>query len=232
MGLRKLTVFWAGLIGFALMHAPQAVADSIPQTQFIAAQSVPFTQMLTFNRYDPSLGALNSIIITGTATILAEVDIFNFHPTPGAFFNAQASVPVSITSDYGLSTSYTGIAGPVSGTAAPGETSFPGISSTNNFPSVTVALVDYGNWIMGPTTATVNLDFSSPGASVSGLTAPGVTVGGSGSAGGSVTVTYNYTPVSGPPVPLPTAASAGACLFGLLGVARIRRHLSARKIAA
>ena len=232
MMLRKNLIFslLAGVVGLVLSLAAPVAADTIFQSQTYATQSVPFTQNIIYSRFNPALGTLLSIQVGGSTNVTAEVDIFNNTASIQTFTNAQATVPIDISTNYGLLTSVTATAGPFAGSINPGLNAFAGITSSTPFPTFNIAPADFSNFIQGPANTTVNLSATSSGGSFTGNSSAlgSVFFGGSATAGGTLTLTYVYALVNAPPAPLPTVLPAGLGLLGLMGLAKVRKHRAGR----
>ena len=99
--------------------------------------AVPFTDNFNLpgaydpgSGYVPADGTLVQVILSLSTSATAEVDIYNATVVSQPFTNATASVPVTLTGPSSLSVSDTTMAGPISGTAPVGVSSYPGILGT------------------------------------------------------------------------------------------------------
>ena len=176
--------------------------------------TTPFTDPFSLSKFDPALGTLTGILIDFSATEYATVSVFNFTGINQAFTNGTASVPLVLTSPSGP-VSVTAVAGPLAGTVAPGTVaSFPGATGTVIAPTLNVAAAMFGLYT-GTGGTTLSFNVSGSNGTYSGSAAPGVFFGGSASAGGVTTITYNYTTaLTSTPEPA-TMSLFGSALFGL-----------------
>jgi hypothetical protein len=130
--------------------AAGARAGSVVQTFDSSTDTVPFTITFTFNPFDPSLGTLDSIAFGGSATVDADIVIFNATGVPQPFSDASVSIPVSVTSSAGLQESLDATAYLSSGTAAPGLNEFAGSPVTQAFAPITVPPDLFASYTNGP----------------------------------------------------------------------------------
>ncbi len=211
------------LLGAGLVMGKTASADTITQPFTIPNQTVPFSNPFTFNLFDTTLGTLNSVTIFLGTSATAEVDIHNGNATPRAFTNAKATIPITATGPASITVTNSLIAGPFSGTAAPGDSAFPGVTGSTS-ASVSVPVSNFGSYEGSGGGASTITAASSDGV-YSGSGGTGVFFGGSASASGNVIITYNYTPTSTSSTPEPGTWGllvAGAST-GLVLVRRRRR---------
>jgi hypothetical protein len=208
----------AAVAAVLAVTSTSAFAGVISYSTTIATSAVSFSQSLSLQKFDTSLGTLTGVTLGLTNNATANVDVANFTAFSQAFINATAAIPVTLTGPDGSFVSATATAGPFNNTAAPGLNAFSGLTATNsNTFSVLPA-----NWSSyeGLGFATAAFIASATTGVFSGSSVPGVFFGGSANAGGTATVTYTYT-TSEVPEPA-TMAILGAGLLGL-GTARRRR---------
>ncbi len=218
--LRKLVpvMMLAGAAGVAS-------ADVLSYSHTIPTSTVPFTDNFTLPKFDPATGTLSGITITTSTSIAVVISIYNYTGAPQTFTNARATVPVTVTAPSGSST-VTGTATVASGSLAPSP-------PPNEFPRppvpasavLTVAAANFGLYT-GTGGATASFRANSPGGTYSGTsTVFGVFFGGTSTVGGTVTITYTYTPIS-PPTQIPEPVSLLLFGTGLAGLGLTRRHSS------
>jgi hypothetical protein len=213
--------------GIALLALSATVkAQVITQTFSVPTTATAFSDPITYNLFNSNLGVLQSVTLSLTSTVTANVNFYNFTelggpfgpPTTESYTNATASVPVSVGGPGGLTASVTGTAGPFSGSSSVFETVIPGAPQTLS-DSVTITS-GLGVWESPPGSATGTLTASAGagtygGSSVTGLTA----FGGSATANEAITLTFTYTPPVATPEPGAWAlvlASASVSFAGLL----------------
>ena len=198
-----------------------AQAAFIESSATFAAQASPFTVDLSVPLFDSTLGTLNSISLSLTTSVVGEIDVYNPGAVAKPFSNAQAVIPVTVTSRGLDASSLTAVATATraAGNAAPGFNAFAGIlsgasNSTNVLPS------QFANYI-GQGTGSALFSVIAGDGTFSGTTGSNLFFGGSATAEGVFTIRYDYDPVAAVPVP------AAAWLFGSglvwLGAMRRRR---------
>ncbi len=221
-------LFAFALAGLTGVFAQNAAANTIVQTHTTgAAQNIPFSSTLFFNTFDPSLGTLTQVIISGSADLAGTVSVYNVDSINHSFTNAAASTDVHITSPQGLSLNQTVVTGMVAGTVGPGgPTWFVAPSVTSNFAPVNV--VDLTPYIATASNTTVSLNFASDNTHVQGTSDVPFKLffGGGAQADGSVTLTYNYdsNSTTGGSVPAPGIAWMCLGLLVALGAMPIARR--------
>jgi hypothetical protein len=194
------------------MASSAAMADSISFSHTTVSQEAPFIDTFSIPGFDTSLGTLNSVTIQLAYTTTAELDVFNATGVPQAFTEGYASSPLTLNGLDGLSLTTNAVAGPIDGVANPGETPFPGLSGGGTL-TITVPDSDFSAFEMPPAASTYSVEGAA--GSFNGSSVAGVFFGGSASAGGVTTVTYDYgAPIAS--VPEPTAmALLGSVLVAL-----------------
>jgi len=220
--LRKYTSLALVAAAGALLSV-SAHAQVIVQNFTIPTQAVPFTQSNTFNLFDTNLGTLTGVTFSLTTSITAEVDVFNLTGTPQNFSNATASIPVKVTGPDATSVTTTAIAGPFSGSVpAPlGIYPFKGLTGTGT-NTTTVSSLNFGSY-EGVGTGTAQVAINGLVGTYSGQAGFGVGFGGSAVAGGTFTLTYNYTLAPITPEPGSSAFLVAGMLGSLGFVVRRRR---------
>jgi len=222
MVTRRISLTLAALVGIGLAIGQGAGAQVIVQTFTVPTGTVvPFSQNFTFNLFDSTLGLLQSVTLSLSTSITAEVDVFNSLASPQAFTNGNASIPVTVTAPDAVTETATGVAGPVAGTANPGFNAFPGLPASAS-TSQTIPMGDWGFYEgVGPMTGNINA--ASTSGTYSGNANPGVFFGGSAVAGATITITYLYAPAGTVPEPAATTFLAAGVLGSLGMVLRRRR---------
>jgi hypothetical protein len=209
----------------ALALSAASHAQVIVQTFTVPQQAVSFNQNITFNKFDTSLGVLNSVTLSLNTSVTAEIDVFNLSGKAQTFSNATASVPVKITGPDGTNFTVTSVAGPISGSVSSLVGITPFIGNATATGNTTVAPANFGNysgWGGGNLTVT----FAGLGGTYSGKAPSYVFFGGSANAGGTLTLTYNYTKIQ--PIPEPGAATfLAAGVLGSVGMVIRRRRKKA-----
>jgi hypothetical protein len=200
------------------MASSAAMADLISFSHTTPSQAAPFTDTFTLPGFDASLGTLNSVTIQLAYTTTAELDVVNVTGAPQAFTDGTATTFLTLAGPDGLALTTNAVAGPINGVADPGETSFPGLTGGGTL-TITVPDGDFSAFEIPPAASTDSYSVEGALGSYNGSSVDGVFFGGSASAGGISTVTYDYTaPVSS--VPEPTAMA----LLGSVLVALRLRH--------
>jgi hypothetical protein len=218
---RRISLTLAAIAGIGLAIGRGADAQVIVQTFTVPANSsLPINDNFTFNLFNSQLGSLGFIELQLSASITAEVDVINISNSPQTYSNATASVPITLTAPAGFTETATSVAGPESGTAAPGETELTGLpasaSSNNNIPQI-----DWGSYV-GVGTLTGNINASSTSGTYQGTGGNSVFFGGNATAGATITLTYFYIPTGFVPEPGTTTFLAAGVL-GSLGMVLRRR---------
>jgi hypothetical protein len=218
---RRISLTLAAVVGIGLAIGRGADAQLIVQTFTVpAGTGVPINENFTFNLFNSQLGSLGFVELQLAATITAEVDVFNNNASPQPYSNATATIPITLTAPAGFTETATGVAGPESGTAAPGETKIPGIAANANSDN-NIPMLDWGSY-EGNGLLTGNINASSTPGTYSGTAGNNVFFGGSATAGATITLTYFYIPTGFVPEPGTTTFLAAGVL-GSLGMVLRRR---------
>ena len=227
MSLRKTGLSVLAALS-ALCLGGTSRADFITQTFTHSSQTVPYTYNFAADQFDPTLGALTSVVITETSNVTGEVDVLNITNSAQAFTGASASVPVTLSGPAGLSVAVTASTPGQDGTIAantistpltlPGETISVSASATITALGALAAYIGTG-------TNSLSFSFDAGAGTYSGSAAQGVFFGAA-SADADITITYNYTPATHP-VPEPT----GYALLGLGGVVGLFSRQALRRKA-
>jgi hypothetical protein len=207
-----LAIAWMiGVSGVAHADTVETFSHTTP------TQSVPFMDTFLLDGFNTSLGTLDGITITLDATGTAEVDVFNAVGSPESFTGAKATLPISLTGPAGVTTAVVLSAGPLSGIAAVGFNTFPGLpdsvtSSVSVLPADFVSYEGLGLIV----SVIINAGNGTSGlGTYTGSSVPGVFFGGSSTAGAVTTVSYAYDP-STTTIPEPATMSLlGGALLGI-----------------
>jgi hypothetical protein len=203
----------------AFTVASSAFAGTISYTHTTADASAPFTDSFSLQKFDTTLGTLDSIIITLSYSTTGEVDVFNSTSQARLFTAGTSTVPLTLSGPAALTIATNAVAGPISGSAAPGFNSFTGITGSGS-PSVNVASSDF-SFFEGSGVTFASFSLVGGNGSFSGTAIPGVFFSGSAVAGGNTTITYNYSTPSTTPEPA-TMTLFGSALLGIGFFARKR----------
>jgi len=224
--LRKCTSF--GLVaasGAILCTGATAKAQVIVQTFTIPTNTVSYSTSENINLFNSTLGTLNSVTLDLSTSITADIQVFNGTGLGYSFTAAEASVPVQAIGPAGTLTT-TAVTPPINGTvtAAFGVTNFPGQTATAD-NSITLTstpnLAAYTGFGGGTSSIAVN-GILGTYFLVNG-TPSGIAIFGSATAGGTLTLTYNYTKAAVLPEPGVTSMFAAGVLGSLGMVIRRRR---------
>ncbi len=94
---KRISLTLAALLGIGLAIGQGAGAQVIVQTFTVATQGLPITGVtgdFTFNKFDSTLGTLDSVTVTLSTSITATVDVFNTSGNTESF-----STPTAAASD-------------------------------------------------------------------------------------------------------------------------------------
>jgi hypothetical protein len=197
-------------------------ASFITQTQYFPeinqSEEVPYSTTLNFNKFNPSVGILNSISMTVDTEFQVSVSIINLTPFSQQVTLATAMIPITIA---GPNANFTL---PVS--AGPFSEVVPSYFITGNIYSYDgVPLTTHNSFgvpispsYIGAGTIPFTYNLNDGVGTYGGSAYSWVFFGGKANANGSVVLTYDYTPV---PEPSTYIAGLGAlCLFGFTAFPR------------
>lgn len=218
-----------GFVGSTGISAAEAATVTQTYTFNPAPEDVPYTWDFTFNSFDESLGTLTGVSVLENLNVTAAVNVLNLSSTSQSFTNATASVPVTLTGpDPSFTLSTTATTAGINGTANPGpysNTTFPGATGSTQASISDTNLSDYeSGTVVAQDWSAVAGYGSFSGSGPNGI----VFFSGTASAGGSITLTYTYTPATTSSVPEPTTIFGSIVALGL-GVAA--RRMKARRSA-
>lgn len=219
---KRISLTLAAIVGAGLALGTGAGAQVIVQTFTIpTGTTVPFSQILTFNKFDSTLGPLTSITLSLNASILANVDIFNGNSSSNGYSNTSATVAESVTGPGASVAAFTVTAGPFSGTAAPGLTVLPNKFASHS-ATLNVSAVNFGLYSgIGGGTGTLTAGALKPTitGTASGSNIQNVFFGGTATVGQVITLTYTYQNIPEPG----TTTFLAAGVLGSLGMVIRRR---------
>lgn len=234
MQLKGIRLAFALTVASVLSAAASTQAASVSYNSATFSGMSPYTVPLAIQKFDTSLGTLTGVSITVSSKTTANIVVINYGATNQVFTDATASIPVTVSTLVGSSTSssLTATSTLASGIAlaAPGQPGgfnvFTGVAGSwvTSSPAAVIAPGDFANY-SGVGFGTVNVSVSSGVGTFSG-SGSSVAFGGSAVVDSYVTVTYEYTPVL---VPEPTSSAMfgiGIVLAVGLGWGRRRRQLS------
>ena len=213
-----LTAVFAALVSLGMRVQAQIVQTFTVPT----GTSSPFSQGFTFNKFNSAIGGLTSVTLSLNGSLLSNIDIFNANGVNTAYSGVDSGIHEAVTGPGGQSESFALLTTPaLSGTAAPGTTVLSNISGSKSGID-TVPFVDFSFYsAIGGGTGTLTAAGNT--LSFNGNATPGLTFGGSGTAGEIITLTYNFTPT----IPEPGAATfLVAGMFGGICVLARRRRKS------
>jgi hypothetical protein len=209
----------------------QAGTESFTAYTNPAYEKPSFTQTLELSKFNTNLGTLTGITFTVTNNVNGYISIYNSDTLSHTWTDATTSDTVTATGPgsspaTAVTTSTISMA---SGMAGAGVTNYtPATTSTTTSPSTTVAMSEW-HLYQGSGNASVAFSFvASP------MTSMGTETGGSGdlyfggkiTAGGSITITYTYTPFA-----VPEPASMGLLGIGMAGLLSFRRLFKRKAVA-
>lgn len=202
-------------VGLAVGGAASAATVSFTHT--IAATPVPFTSNFTLSSFNTALGTLTGVEIVVDDTSVATVDIFNLNSTTESFTDASATVPLTVTGPDGSMITNSVTAGPISGVAGVGLSTFTGLSASN-VVSLSIAPAAFSSY-ESATPQNLSFTASAGDGTYTGTGGFGVLFGGSAVAGGTVEVNYTYSTA----VPEPASWALMIVGFGMMGGVLRRR---------
>lgn len=184
-----------------------------------SAYDTPFS----FQKFNPSLGTLNSVVLSLTSNLTGGIQVYSLHSGNTAFTNASSEVPVTVSAQApgGVNVWVSGPAkfAMASGTAAAGANQFKGTSATAVSTTVSVDSSLFAAYT-GIGTAEALFSVGNTSGSYGGTGVPGLFFGGLAFADGLFSVKYDYSPVSAVPLP----AAGWLLLSGLGSMALLNRR--------
>jgi hypothetical protein len=214
---RNLTL--AALVLAVMAVAQSASAGTITQTVSYTGGSPPFTDVLTFNKFNTALGTLTSVSIELSETSTLSSSVFNSTSSAVSFSNATTSATVTATGPDSTTSTATVTSDPFAGTATPnGFTNGPSTTATATATSFAASLAPYEG--AGTGTFTVSTSAAALAYTGDAAVAGALFFGGPATASGSVTIIYTYTSA------IPEPASLGMVALGLGGIFAVRRFRS------
>jgi hypothetical protein len=224
---RKLPLMALGLAVMAV--AQPASAGIIVQTDTYAMQATPFSDALTFNSFNASLGTLTGVTIqlneTGTVTTF----VANFG-TAANYSNVIGTGTVSVTGPNATMVTTSFSSSPYAGNIGAGTFFSPttivlGTTSGSASTTSSVASSSFSFFESPPSTLTyvINAVGSTSASGTSTMGSGPVLYGANATVGGSVVITYTFTAA------VPEPASLGMVVLGLGGICAVRRFR--RKVA-
>jgi hypothetical protein len=187
---------------------------------------VPFSETLTLPKFNSSFGTLIGAKLTLAFDIVASVEVINLGDSAASFDSASAAFSISATSNGIDATS-------VAATATANSSSGGNVNSGVGTKFIQGGLTASGSSIqtVGPSglpsyigggSDSITFALSALEGTYNGV-GSNVGFGGSGSAAGTLSVTYDYTPTS----PIPEPSTAVLMGLGMLAIgASLRRRRS------
>ncbi|HEU5118435.1 MAG TPA: choice-of-anchor E domain-containing protein [Isosphaeraceae bacterium] len=195
----------AGMISVAVLGlalgATTASADTVTYSDTFGSSgsplAIPINTTATLTKFDTSLGTLTGVQLKLVTNATVTATVYNFGSSPANFSNVIGKTTVTATGPNGTTTTNTIMVGPYSGIAAP----FPpgvvaGTDSGTDSQTTTVLPVNWGAY-QGSGGGTFNVLLGGT-TSASGTADQPAAYGATGTAYGTVSVTYTFTPVPEP----------------------------------
>jgi len=203
-----------GILGLGILAALVAPvqADSTEvYTQTWSDLGSSSSVALTFNKFDASLGSLDSVTIGGDITITGELDILNLVSSPELFTNGFLEEPVSVSGPFTETINQVAAVTNISGMANAGPfvfSDFPGCTNTAALNQASITANELPTFELLPNSrtftviinvgtgsATEGATFPNAPADVSlyGFTFPAMSSSGSATLSGDVSITYTYS---------------------------------------
>lgn len=209
-----------------MLCAGAADAALVEYSASLPTQPSPFSTTFSVPLFNSALGTLNGVTLSLVSNIVGQIDVFSILSTAQTFTNAFAQIPVTVTGPDGTSLTAVATAMLASGSATPNFqiSSFPGIAATAQ-ASVSLVPASFGSYL-GQGGATALFTAFSEGGNFGGTSVPGLFFGGSATSDASLSIRYDYDPVSAVPVPA-AAWLLGTGLLSLGAFCRRKRRATA-----
>lgn len=177
----------------------------------------PFYTTLSLNEFDSSLGVLNKVTLKLNSYDVVSAQILNVTPSSQRYNSASATLPVTVTALAGLTTTAIGTASYGAGSVGPGFGTTTLAGATQN-PQASTSLNSGFSAYIGTGGQTFLLTLTGNNGTYGGSSVnPGALYfGGVGSSYGTVTIDYEYSPLSFVPEPTATTKVAGLSALGVL----------------
>lgn len=209
-----MKTFGKFLFGAALSVAAAglASADTISFSHTVASQATTFTQNVLLEDFDATLGTLTAIQLNVSGIFSVDLKIRNFGTDTESYSTAVGTGVAHVSGPAGLNVALSSGTASQSGTILAGhQDTYTALAASASAVANPVDFADY----TGTGTTTTTLVFSGDSFSAAGTGGGNLFYNASGSAGGTIGVTYTYTAAaSGVPEPA-TTALMGSALLGL-----------------
>jgi hypothetical protein len=211
----------AGLLltGFS---ASAAIEKNVYSYDTVSTPPGVDSEVVAFQQFNASLGALESVDITIKSYDTAESVVYNFGGTPAVYSGASVTGGSEQVSALGVSTVASALsAGSFSGTAASGVT-IAGTGATQEFYSSEIVLSGLSSYI-GSGTGTFTLTLDSSAGTAAGTGSSALLFGDAFTSYGTVEIDYNYASIAGSVVSVPEVAHFASFAGGLAVLLLLRR---------
>jgi hypothetical protein len=212
-----------GAVAGSLSLTGVAHAALVEFSRSFDSQPSPYSSAFSFEQFDPSLGTLNSVVLSLTSNLTAGIQVFSLREGSTAFTNAFSAVPVTVAvqAPGGVTASANGVANYAlaSGVALTGLNQFNGSSSTAVSTTFNVDSSLFSDYT-GTGTAQALFSVANANGTYGGAGASGLFFFGLAFADGLFSVKYDYSPVAAVPLP----AAGWLLMSGLASMAWIQRR--------
>ena len=228
---KNLVIGLGSLLAIGLATGAKGSTLQFTSTVPSADIATGFPQSFTLQKFDTSLGTLNSIDLFLTGKYAGTIKVFNSNTTDETLNNANASIQMTLTGPGPVSLSVSpavSVTGPAN--LPHGQTlSFLGGTGTAtgslSVPGADFSLYTYSG---GPAQfGNYSVDVQNANAGGSGSNA-GLFFSAAGTASGSATVVYTYTQTVPPGTPEPGSVAL-LCGMGVTGMAFVYRRRRIKK---